>query len=296
MAREAAAAETKRFGRSAGHALARDRVGGPAHLRLLLARLPQPRQGGLRRGGRPVVGGLRARSRSCFGRSSSCSRGRSPSVRRTRSRSASRCGSRRRSSSAWRALSRWRRWPFAARSRTTSCPETRRSTGSSSPRSSPSRRASSPGASSPAAGGSVSTGRCCSPSRPRGCRSPWRSPSGSPAGRPRSRSGSSPRPLLSLDGRPARLRGPRGARAARPGAAAHAGIRGPSSLSRQGGGFAAAVLLIMVSEQTLLNAGPLLVRASEGAAAAGLHLQRADDRPRPAASSSRRWRRASCPT
>src|SRR5439155_875153 len=37
----------------------------------------------------------------------------------------------------------------------------------------------------------------------------------------------------------------------------------------RGGGFAAAVFLIMVSEQTLLNAGPLLVRASEGAAAAG---------------------------
>jgi O-antigen/teichoic acid export membrane protein len=36
-----------------------------------------------------------------------------------------------------------------------------------------------------------------------------------------------------------------------------------------GGGFAAAVLLIMVSEQTLLNAGPLLVSASEDAAAAG---------------------------
>jgi len=36
-----------------------------------------------------------------------------------------------------------------------------------------------------------------------------------------------------------------------------------------GSGFAAAVLLIMVSEQTLLNAGPLLVRGSEGAAAAG---------------------------
>jgi O-antigen/teichoic acid export membrane protein len=36
-----------------------------------------------------------------------------------------------------------------------------------------------------------------------------------------------------------------------------------------GGGFAAAVLLIMVSEQTLLNAGPLLVRAFEDAAAAG---------------------------
>jgi O-antigen/teichoic acid export membrane protein len=36
-----------------------------------------------------------------------------------------------------------------------------------------------------------------------------------------------------------------------------------------GGGFAAAVLLIMISEQSLLNAGPLIVRASEGAAAAG---------------------------
>ena len=36
-----------------------------------------------------------------------------------------------------------------------------------------------------------------------------------------------------------------------------------------GGGFAAAVLLIMISEQSLLNAGPLLVKASEGAAAAG---------------------------
>jgi O-antigen/teichoic acid export membrane protein len=36
-----------------------------------------------------------------------------------------------------------------------------------------------------------------------------------------------------------------------------------------GGGFAAAVLLIMVSEQSLLNAGPLIVRASDGAAAAG---------------------------
>jgi len=37
----------------------------------------------------------------------------------------------------------------------------------------------------------------------------------------------------------------------------------------RGGGFAAAVFLIMVSEQSLLNAGPLIVRASEGAAAAG---------------------------
>ncbi len=37
----------------------------------------------------------------------------------------------------------------------------------------------------------------------------------------------------------------------------------------QGGGFAAAVLVIMLSEQALLNAGPLLVRASLDAAAAG---------------------------
>ena len=36
-----------------------------------------------------------------------------------------------------------------------------------------------------------------------------------------------------------------------------------------GGGFAAAVLLVMLSEQTLLNGGPLLLRAFEGAAAAG---------------------------
>ena len=36
-----------------------------------------------------------------------------------------------------------------------------------------------------------------------------------------------------------------------------------------GGGFAAAVFLIMASEQSLLNAGPLIVRGMEGAAAAG---------------------------
>ena len=37
----------------------------------------------------------------------------------------------------------------------------------------------------------------------------------------------------------------------------------------QGTGFAAAVLVIMVSEQAFLNAGPLIVRGLEGAAAAG---------------------------
>src|SRR4029078_6566355 len=36
-----------------------------------------------------------------------------------------------------------------------------------------------------------------------------------------------------------------------------------------GGGFAAAVLVIMFSEQAFLNAGPLVVRALQGASAAG---------------------------
>ncbi len=38
---------------------------------------------------------------------------------------------------------------------------------------------------------------------------------------------------------------------------------------KQGGGFAAAVLVIMFSEQAFLNAGPLIIRGLQGAAAAG---------------------------
>jgi O-antigen/teichoic acid export membrane protein len=38
---------------------------------------------------------------------------------------------------------------------------------------------------------------------------------------------------------------------------------------RSGGGFAAAVLVIMLSEQAFLNAGPLVIRGLQGAAAAG---------------------------
>ena len=38
---------------------------------------------------------------------------------------------------------------------------------------------------------------------------------------------------------------------------------------RRGGGFAAAVLVIMFSEQAFLNAGPLITRGLQGAAAAG---------------------------
>ncbi len=49
---------------------------------------------------------------------------------------------------------------------------------------------------------------------------------------------------------------------------AETAVPAPSSMAR-GGRFAAAVLVIMLSEQIFLNGGPLLVRAEEGAAAAG---------------------------
>ena len=60
----------------------------------------------------------------------------------------------------------------------------------------------------------------------------------------------------------------------------------PEFTLAHGPGFAVAVLLIMLAEQTFLNAGPLLVKATEGdrgAALAGLHVQRAADRPGAAA-------------
>jgi O-antigen/teichoic acid export membrane protein len=44
----------------------------------------------------------------------------------------------------------------------------------------------------------------------------------------------------------------------------------PEFTLAHGGGFAAAVLLIMLAEQTFLNAGPLLVKATEGDAGAAL--------------------------
>jgi O-antigen/teichoic acid export membrane protein len=50
---------------------------------------------------------------------------------------------------------------------------------------------------------------------------------------------------------------------------AESGDGAPEFSLAHGTGFAAAVLLIMFSEQTFLNAGPLLVRATDGAAAAG---------------------------
>jgi O-antigen/teichoic acid export membrane protein len=74
-------------------------------------------------------------------------------------------------------------------------------------------------------------------------------------------------PVLSLTVVPLAFAG-RAVRARATGAPAKGVAQGEFTLAR-GGGFAAAVLLIMISEQTLLNAGPLLVRASDGAAAAG---------------------------
>jgi O-antigen/teichoic acid export membrane protein len=63
----------------------------------------------------------------------------------------------------------------------------------------------------------------------------------------------------------------RAARRARSAPRDDEGPRGdePEFTLAHGGGFAAAVLLIMFSEQTFMNAGPLLIRATEGAAAAG---------------------------
>ena len=61
----------------------------------------------------------------------------------------------------------------------------------------------------------------------------------------------------------------------------------PEFTLAHGTGFAAAVLLVMLSEQTFINAGPLIVNATEGgaegAALAGVHVQRPADRARAAA-------------
>jgi len=52
--------------------------------------------------------------------------------------------------------------------------------------------------------------------------------------------------------------------------AAAAGAGGGESISiKEGSGFAAAVFLVMLSEQAFLNAGPIILRALDGAAAAG---------------------------
>jgi O-antigen/teichoic acid export membrane protein len=50
---------------------------------------------------------------------------------------------------------------------------------------------------------------------------------------------------------------------------APSGDAAPEFTLAEGGGFAAAILLVMVSEQVFLNSGPLFARAEEGTAAAG---------------------------
>jgi O-antigen/teichoic acid export membrane protein len=76
-------------------------------------------------------------------------------------------------------------------------------------------------------------------------------------------------PVLSLAVVPLAFAGRAVSRRAAPAAEPGSGAGGSQFTLAHGGGFAAAVFLIMVSEQSLLNAGPLIVRASEGAAAAG---------------------------
>ncbi len=74
-------------------------------------------------------------------------------------------------------------------------------------------------------------------------------------------------PALSLMAVPAVFA--RRARQAPPAPAADADADAAEFSMAHGAGFAAAVLLIMFSEQVFLNAGPLIVRGLEGAAAAG---------------------------
>ena len=59
------------------------------------------------------------------------------------------------------------------------------------------------------------------------------------------------------------------AKPAAPGSEAEEAAASSDMTMKEGGGFAAAVLVIMFSEQAFLNAGPLVVRALDGAAAAG---------------------------
>ena len=56
---------------------------------------------------------------------------------------------------------------------------------------------------------------------------------------------------------------------AAPGSEAEDAADGSEMTMKEGGGFAAAVLVIMFSEQAFLNAGPLITRGLQGAAAAG---------------------------
>lgn len=76
-------------------------------------------------------------------------------------------------------------------------------------------------------------------------------------------------PLAGLLVVPFLLRAGTSARSAPPPGREDTGTSSAGFTVAQGGAFATAVLVIMLSEQILLNAGPLLLGATEGAAAAG---------------------------
>ena len=163
----------------------------------------------------------------------------------------------------------------------------------------PTRPATSPAAGWPAISASPCTAGSCSWSRPRAFCSRWRWRSGSPPARTRSALGMAVAPFVSLAVIPfafsrIRVRAPGAewpvADAAREGPA-HAEVEeATTDLSLQhGAGFAVAVVGIMLAEQTLMNAGVLIVAANAGAGAAltarpdRLRVQRDADRARAAA-------------
>ena len=147
---------------------------------------------------------------------------------------------------------------------------------------SPSARASSRAAFWPAAGASPSTPCSCSPSPRPASRLRSRSPSGSPAARPRSPWGSSPRPLLSLTVVPLAFAGRAVARSRAAAGAVGAGIGSVRVHPRRG-----RRLRRRRAPDHGLGADPPERRAPagqglRGRGGGGLHLQRADDRARPA--------------
>ena len=287
MAREVAAAEAKRFGRAAG--MLSVGVGSAGLLTYVYFSLASHDldKVALRRGGRPLVGGLHDDlGPVSAGRAAALAHDRRASGARAADRPAA-AGRGDDPARPRAAPSRSRRSRSAGRSRTTSCPATRRSTGSSSravlayarellrpglPRRQPALRA------LPALLLAESTARMSFA---------LAVAVGIASGQTAVALGIVAAPRAQPDRRAARLRGPRRRPEPAPRRRRSAPASGRSEFTlARGGGFAAAVLLIMLSEQTFLNAGPLLVRASEGAAAAGfifnvLMIARAPLRPLP---------------
>ncbi len=191
------------------------------------------------------------------------------------SRSARRCGSPRRSSSASPPPSRSSPWPCGGRSRTACWKATKRSTGSSSAPSSSTPPATSPAASSPASARfGPFTALILSESVFRTSFAVLVAV-GLLSGQSAVAIGIVAAPSLSLIVVPLAFLPARGncegaPDVPEPDAAEEAPAPANEDFSmKKGGGFAAAVLVIMFSEQAFLNAGPLIARGLEGAAAAG---------------------------